>query len=118
MKEYVKDEWGLRALKTDEMLTRGGLTFRELWNLLNILGEAVKQAEKVLAQIQKRLCCRMGGSIMINYIVKHCDLKTLTPQREDVPIIGGSGGWDYEIAEHLGRGAWLQYEKNVRMFEF
>lgn len=46
MKEYVKDEWGLRTLRTDEMLTRGGLTFRELWNLLNILGEAVKKAEK------------------------------------------------------------------------
>ena len=46
MEEYVKDEWGLRALKRDEMLTRGGLTFRELWNLLNLLGEAVKKAEK------------------------------------------------------------------------
>ncbi len=42
----MKDELGLRALDRQEMLVRGGLSLRELWNLLSILGEALKKAEK------------------------------------------------------------------------
>jgi len=46
MSEIMKDELGLRALDRQEMLVRGGLSLRELWNLLSILGEALKKAEK------------------------------------------------------------------------
>ena len=46
MSEIMKDELGLRALDRQEMLVRGGLSLRELWNLLPILGEALKKAEK------------------------------------------------------------------------
>jgi hypothetical protein len=54
---------------------------------------------------------------MINYIEKHCDIKTLTPNEKSF-IIGGSGGWDYDIAEHLGRGLGYGLRKMLRMFEF
>ncbi|MHC1779233.1 MAG: hypothetical protein AB9922_03230 [Bacteroidales bacterium] len=53
MKEYLDDEWGLKTLTGKEALTRGGLTFRELWEMLAILGEALKQAEKYWPRFKK-----------------------------------------------------------------
>ncbi|MDP3452808.1 MAG: hypothetical protein Q8R90_07615 [Bacteroidales bacterium] len=46
MKEYAKEVWGLRTLDREEKLVKGGISFRELWNLLNAIGDAVKKAEK------------------------------------------------------------------------
>ncbi len=46
MKEYVKDEWGLKTLDKNEMQVCGGMTWREFWLLLNAIGDAVKKAEK------------------------------------------------------------------------
>ncbi|MDD2419474.1 MAG: hypothetical protein EOM16_00260 [Bacteroidia bacterium] len=46
MKEHSKAEWGLVPLEEREMLQNGGMSLRELWQLLSILGEAVKKAEK------------------------------------------------------------------------
>jgi hypothetical protein len=33
-------------------------------------------------------------------------------------ITGGSGGWDYEIAEYLGRGAGYSIKKMWKLFQF
>ncbi len=46
MKEYVNEVRGLRTLDQNEMLVKGGISFKELWNLLNAIGDAVKKAEK------------------------------------------------------------------------
>ncbi len=46
MKEYVNEVRGLRTLDQNEILVKGGISLRELWNLLNAIGDAVKKAEK------------------------------------------------------------------------
>lgn len=46
MKEHLRDEWGLKTLDENEMQTNGGISLRELWLLLNMLGDAIKKAEK------------------------------------------------------------------------
>ncbi len=37
---------GLRTLDENEMQTCGGMSLREVWLLLNMLGDAIKKAEK------------------------------------------------------------------------
>ena len=38
--------------------------------------------------------------------------------KEKSRISGGSGGWDYDIAEQLGRGLGYGIRKMLRMFEY
>ena len=46
MKEHLRDETGLKTLDINEMQTSGGMSLRELWLLLNMIGDAIKKAEK------------------------------------------------------------------------
>lgn len=46
MNEYLKDEWRLTTLEESEEMVAGGISYRELWQLLNTLGEVLKKAEK------------------------------------------------------------------------
>lgn len=38
--------------------------------------------------------------------------------REMVSVRGGTGGWDYEIAEQIGRGVGYGVKKMWRLFKF
>ena len=42
----MDEKWGLETLTLEEELTGGGLTFKELWEMLNLLGDVVKKIEK------------------------------------------------------------------------
>lgn len=42
----LREEWGLSPLEEKEMLAEGGLTLRELWELLELIEKVVKKIEK------------------------------------------------------------------------
>lgn len=46
MSDLKRDEWGLNTLEKEELELRAGMTLREWWALLCMLGDAVKKAEK------------------------------------------------------------------------
>jgi len=54
---------------------------------------------------------------MENITVNRNGLVSLTMSQMS-RITGGSGGWDYEIAEYLGRGAGYSIKKMWRLFQF
>jgi hypothetical protein len=62
MKEYLDDKWGLKTLTGKETQIRGGLSFKELWEFLTILGEAVKQAEKYWPRFKKGFVAGWEGA--------------------------------------------------------
>jgi len=49
--------------------------------------------------------------------LKQFDLCALTSKEKSM-VAGGSGGWDYDIAEQLGRGLGYSLRKMLRMFEY
>ena len=53
MKEYVDRDWGLEALEKSELLTTGGLTFKELWNLLEKMAAIADTVEKYWPRFRK-----------------------------------------------------------------
>ncbi|GAB1474620.1 hypothetical protein MASR2M69_20610 [Bacteroidota bacterium] len=54
---------------------------------------------------------------MVNLYADKIGITALTTT-EKSRISGGSGGWDYDIAEQLGRGLGYGIRKMLRMFEF
>ncbi|MPM24561.1 hypothetical protein SDC9_71044 [bioreactor metagenome] len=46
MEKIMREQWGLTPLDEREMLQNGGLSLREIWNYLTLLGEVLKKAEK------------------------------------------------------------------------
>ncbi|MHC1779234.1 MAG: hypothetical protein AB9922_03235 [Bacteroidales bacterium] len=59
----------------------------------------------------------MGGCVMVNSYSAEFGISALTI-KEKSRISGGSGGWDYEIAEQFGRGLGYGLRKMLRMFEY
>ncbi|MFA5849731.1 MAG: hypothetical protein WC833_07595 [Bacteroidales bacterium] len=53
MKEYVERDWGLEALDDGELLLSGGISWREVWILLEKIAELADKAEKYWPSFRK-----------------------------------------------------------------
>ncbi len=52
-KEYVERDWGLETLDDGELLLTGGITWREVWILLEKIAELADKAEKYWPSFKK-----------------------------------------------------------------
>ncbi|OFY41702.1 MAG: hypothetical protein A2X18_10260 [Bacteroidetes bacterium GWF2_40_14] len=53
MKEYVDRDWGLETLDDGELLVSGGISWREVWILLEKIAELAEKAEKYWPSFRK-----------------------------------------------------------------
>ncbi len=53
MKEYVERDWGLEALDDGELLVSGGISWKQVWMLLEKIAELADKAEKYWPNFRK-----------------------------------------------------------------